>query len=123
MDYLHIPPYSSTNEAENRCSDVVTEKSVIRTQFYCSDESEDIIVTSTVRNEDIDKLTYNTTNLLLDQDFETESEVRHVENQDNDEMKQCRNSEKDSVRKPTKSDAILSKVNSKIIQYNPDILS
>lgn len=38
-------------------------------------------------------------------------------------MKQCRNNEKDSVRKPTKSDAILSKVNSKIIQYNPDILS
>ena len=38
-------------------------------------------------------------------------------------MKQCCNNEKDSVRKPTKSDAILSKVNSKIIQYNPDILS
>lgn len=52
---------------------------------------------------------------MLDQDFETESEVHHVENQDNDEMKQYRNNEKDSVRKPTKSDAILSKVNSKII--------
>ena len=63
MDYLYILPYSSNNEAENRCSDVATEKIVIKsqhhdmnvTQLYCSDGSEDIIaVKSTVRNEDID---------------------------------------------------------------------
>ena len=38
-------------------------------------------------------------------------------------MNQYLNNEKDSVRNPTNSDAILPKVNSKIVYYNPDILS
>ena len=60
------------------------------TQFYLSDESEDIVaVKGTVRSKYIDRLSSSISNLSLNPYFEIELESRHVENQnDNDEMNQ-----------------------------------